>query len=303
MNTNRSLMVGSALVLCIGLAGCGVQPKSATPSHPDPILTIHIKDVTRLATLPITIAEKLGFFQKEHLAIDLTSKTAAVTIAPAGTVWPIQGYLASRPDLVLISPMPDPHFRLRALNALPIIYSHQVQPQQSLAESILARHHAHVSAWNRLSFHHIETLWKRHHLPWALVTLNQAVRLQSVDPKSVILTWLGASTGDIPSIVISASPETPKLVPFFKALNLALWYLYTTPSGSVARALAEPSTSSAVWSKTIADAVHYRYWPATTFPDATLFNRSRAVWSPTWPTYQKSVDPALAKDALKESGS
>ncbi len=288
--------------MLLGLAGCGA---SARPSHPPestPTLKVHLDSQSVLSTLPVVLARELGFFQDAHLHVKWTTQQdAQVTVGAAGSVWPIVGYVAIRPDFVLMSPVPDPHFRLRALNALPMVYAAKLKPDRALLEKILRAHRAQVTQWNSLTFSQIESLWKRRHLPWVVVTLHQASILRSLDPHSAVLAWLGASTGPIPSTVVTAPVDNLDVVHFLDALNLALWYLHTTAPRTVASDLSGQGPHQ-LWTSTIKAALHYQYWPATTFPDSLSYNRSRTLWTPTWPIYTEGVNRQPAHQALLDSG-
>jgi len=292
----RGMLIGFILLL----SGCGAKP--SPPSSDVVQLYVRLTDTSRLSSLPLTLASKLGFFQSMHLNVTLTSSSSAsLSLGFLPHSRTIIGYLTTRPDLVLVSPIADPHFRLRALNRLPLVYSHRVQEQISLAHAILKAHRANISTWSSLSFQEIRTLWKRHHLPWVLVTLHQATILTSLDPHSVILAWLGASTGPLPDLVISASPNTSpaNAVRFLKAVNLALWYLHTTPPTTIATVL-DGSHQRSVWRLTIQKALHYQYWPVTSYPDNVTYQRGRS-FDPTWPPYSIAVNNQPGHQALSET--
>lgn len=285
-------------IAILTLAGCGVAQKSAAPEKTIPTLAVHEANLDRLSALPLAAAQTLGFFQHDHLRVEWTPKSqATVFIGQAGGTWPIVGYVMTRPDMVLMSPVADPQFRLRALNHLTMVASMRALQERPLAEKILAQHRAHISTWSGKSFQTIEMLWQRHHLPWVLVTLQQAEQLWTLDPHSVVLSWFGASTGPIPQLVITARQSNAKVARFLNALNLALWYLHTTPPTEAASALGD-ATTGAHGARLLRDALHYQYWPATTFPDSSSYNRARALWTPTWPAYQHGVDPQPARQAL-----
>lgn len=298
MSQSRGRWGPSIALLGLILAGGGTKaPHQSSPSLP--VLKVQVGSLSPLSALPLTVAQHLGFFQDQHLNVRLTSQPESIQVTHTLNIQPAVGWLSIRPDMVLLAPVPDPHFRLRALNALSMPYSRSVEPEKGWAETIFSRHRAKISDWQPMSFSAIESVWKRHHLPWVLVNLSQAVRLKALDPDSVILAWLGASTGPIPAITVQAShPESSQVTHFLAALNLALWYLHTTPARMIQHTLgtAGPSASA------IRAALHYQYWPDTTYPDEAAYNRARAWLSPTWPPYPKAVTTKAAVQALMDAG-
>ncbi len=302
MTQRLSYGIPAILAAALVLTGCGQRTASPSPSRHDPVLTLHISVPGTLAATPVKVAETLGFFRHEHLDVKEVARHAQLMIQLAGSQWPVDGYLGVRPDMVLVSPIPDPHFRLRALNNLPMVLTPVVAPSQPLAVKILMAHHAAISRWSTMPFTDVESLWKRHHLPWALVSLQQAADLQSLNSATAILAWLGASTGPIPHVVVAGEAPKAQLTHFLRALNLALWYLNTTPAADVSQTLslsAKPDTSL---TRELAAARHYQYWPATTFPDSQSFERARRDWYPTWPSYSQGVNPVPGRQALAGKG-
>ncbi|NMP21252.1 hypothetical protein [Sulfobacillus harzensis] len=298
MRVSKRLSSG-VLLLSLILTGCGAKAANPQESQsPYPVLRIHVGDVSRMSQLPLIVAQKLGFFANLHLSVRTTSKAAPVTVSTPGTRWPLVGWVATRPDLMLMAPIPDPHFRLRALSGLPMPYASGVASEMVWAKAVLSHQRTRISAWHPMRFTEIEALWKRHHLPWVMVNLAEAQRLHSIDPKSVTLAWLGASTGPVPAVAVSAESEGPRVSRFLAALNLALWYLRTTPPGTVARSINQPGLSA----RAIRAALHYQYWPATTYPDAAAYNRARTLLEAAWPAYGKAAVLQDARQALKEFG-
>lgn len=288
-----------ALILTLA-AGCG-------PSSPKPpknalsAITVYVDPSDPVAQVPVQLAVDLGFFRDHRLNIILDRQPhgADIRVAPIGPRWPIVGYITVRPDLLLVAPTSDPHFRLRALDHLPMPASTNIRTQTPLADAILRAHDAVLSHWSMLPMQTITSLWRRHQLPWVLVTLPQAAHLLAIDPHTMILAWLGASSGPIPSWVVSAPTASPALIDrFLAALDLALWYLNTTPAWQITSVLRVNHHAVSAWM--IKRALQYGYWPATIFPTSSAYNRRRINWNPTWPEYDEAVDTRPASQALGE---
>lgn len=275
------LMVGSL----ISLAGCGSTTKPAYPA-----VTVKVASDEPLSKIPFEVATRLGFFSKVTIQWSQTSASQLRVASPSPNS-PILGYLVVRPNLELLAPIPDPHFRLRSLNNLPMVISQSATHEQPLAERVFSAHRAHVRRYEVLSLNEIERLWRRHHLPWVLVTLNEAQKLKSLDAHSVVLAWIGASTGPIPVEVLTArsSSHIPSVL---HGLNMALWYLNTTPAKKIAEVLGQPDLAAA-----IRQARRYNLWPSTTLPDESTYIRGQR-WFSDWPPYQTAVNPKLARQAL-----
>lgn len=302
MPQRLSLWIPAILAATLALTGCGQRRPSPRAKRHDAVLTLHISVPGTLAATPVKVAQALGFFHQEHLDVQEVPRNAELTVELAGSRWPIDGYLGMRPDVVLVSPIPDPHFRLSALNHLPMVITPAVAAVQPMAAKILMAHHAAASRWSTMSYAQMKSLWKNHHLPWALVSLQQAAELQSINSGTVILAWLGASTGPIPHVVVAGEAPKAQLVHFLRALNLALWYLNTTPAAQVSQMLSPSPQGTAAFTQVLSAARHYQYWPATTFPDSQSFQRARTDWFPTWPSYTEAVHPAAGRQALADTG-
>ena len=282
-----TVVLGSLLV---AITGCGPASAHKIPNT-WPELKVQIKSVAGLDVAPLNLAQKLGFFQQNHLRVTTTQKAESLSIGPAGSTWPLIGYLTTRPDMVLVSESPDPAFRLRALNHLPMMVSQSLASQRNLAQDIFSAHHAQITQWSELSNKEIQILWRRRHLPWVLVTMEQAERLKAISPHTAILAWMGASTGPIPSVAIASTKVDSQVVHFLDALNLALWYLHTTPSKTIAQTLG-------VSQGLVKKALRYQFWPLTTFPDGAAYTRGRLPWHPGWPFYERGVNTDAGRRAL-----
>ena len=295
------MFIATVVILAGSLSGCGGPQRQAVPPS-YPVIRVHIAPNAGLSELPLTIAQKLGFLAHEHVQVQWRpANESGVDIGPAGSAWPLVGYLSIRPDLILVAPNPDPAFRLRSLDHLPLAASQATASERSLAEKILAMHHAHLSHWSVMPTNMIEQLWSHHHLPWVLVNLGQAQRLKTIDPSTVVLAWLGASTGPIPNWGITVKRPNIPIVQFLSALNLALWYLHTTSPKTLAQKLSG-NQPNPVLARLIRKAQRYQYWPLTTLPDAPTYNRRRTMWNPSWPSFTQAVDTKAARQALSESG-
>lgn len=299
--TAKKIATLALTLLLFGLAACG-GPARQSKEHHFPVLTIHLASSPALSALPFILAQKLGLFSNAHLDVQESPlNQAAFYIGPVGQFWPILGYLTMRPDILLVSPTADPGFRLRALNHLPMVMSHTLQSSQSLAERILVAHHAHISTWSLRPTSAIDDLWHRHRLPWVLVTLKEAERLRAINAHTVVLAWLGASTGPIPAWAIEQARGGHHLNQLLGALNTALWYLHTTPPATVAAALSQGHQNPTL-TALLRAARHYQYWPVTTFPDQAAYDRRKTHWDPAWPAYQQAIDSTAARQALRDSG-
>lgn len=302
MINQKYLKLFGATALLVLVTGCKSQaaPSSPKPHESLPTVTVHEAAGSALSELPVTVAQKLGFAADEHIHITLTSAAKAeVTVGPLTPDGPIVGYVTTRPDMLLMSPVPDPHFRLSALNHLPMVYTRTLVSEKAWADAVMARQRITITTWQAMPFSEVTQLWQRHHLPWVLVTLQEALQLRRLDKGSTTLAWLGASTGSVPAMAIRARQTSPQVVQFLKALNLALWYLHTTPPSTIAKAL-DP-THPKRWAHAVETALHYQYWPATTYPDEASYARSRALLGPAWPAYQTLVNPLLAGQALNDA--
>lgn len=298
----RSRWIGVVMLttLAISVTACGAHKHAPHSKPPTPVVRVHVADPGSIAALPFRTAEALGLFAHEHVRVQITSRAQAqMVVGPAGKGWPVLGYLSIRPDILLMSPIYDPQFRLAALDHLPMVSSTAINQAKPWAEKILALHHVTASTWTTMTPAQIQQLWRRRHLPWVLVGLEEAQRLRAVDPKSTVLAWLGASTGPVPNVVISGQDSTPAATRFLSALNLALWYLNTTPASKTASALNQASPG---FQWLVQSARHYQYWPSTTFPDQPAYNRRRTRFNPEWPAFAAGVNPKPARQALARLG-
>ncbi len=292
----------STWVLVIGLlavfTGCGqISHKAAESSFP--VVRYALNTSSTLAALPLQVALKLHLFQNERIQPKISARAKAnLVVSESNPSWPLIGYLGSRPDLLIISPGPDPHFRLRVLNHLPVVYAANLRPYLGLIHGVMNLNRTDPS-FHSAPFRHLETLWKEHRLPWAMVSLSQYFALRQKDPHSVILNWLGASTGPIPVITISG--HSTHSVQFLRALNLALWYIHTSSPEQIAHVVGD-NPRDLVLTQAIQKAMHFDLWPETTLISPQEYNRGRALYGlgtrDIWPPYFAGVNAKLSRQAL-----
>ena len=284
--------------MLVVLTGCGQTPdKISSPSLP--VVRYTLNTSSSVGTLPLEVALKLHFFQDEHLQLKRSSRSRAeLIISESVPSWPVIGYLANRPDLVIVSSAPDPHFRLKNLNHLPMVYAANLYPSLGLIQGVLHLNRTFPSL-RPVSFPHLESLWTEHRVPWALVSLRQYFALRQKDPNTLILNWLGASTGPMP--VITVSGHSNHSVQFLKAINLALWYIHTSSPRQIAQVVAGNSKNP-VLPSTIKTAVRLNLWPQTTLISPQEYNRGRALYGlgsrNIWPPYFDGVNIQLSRKAL-----
>ncbi|MCY0864749.1 MAG: hypothetical protein OWQ57_07360 [Sulfobacillus sp.] len=292
------LALGITLLWGLLLAGCGVQPP---PVETAPPLVINDTVNNAVLTLPIVVADRLGLFAHQHLRVILRPDPAApLSLSWAGSRWPIEGVLAVRPDLVLVSPIPDPHFRLRALRHLPLFLTPAATPEEAWARQVLALHQVVGNDWKVIPKAEVLSLWAQRRLPWVMVPLSEWPALKNRAPDSRILAWIGASTGPLPTVVITGHPARPgQLTTFLAAVNLALWYIHTTPAAQVAQLIGRPTAEEIA---TIRQADHYGIWPAVTRLDPATYRRGRQFWATGWPDYETGVRNHSADAALTFHG-
>ncbi len=287
-----------ALVMLTTLTGCGQKPnKTSKPSVP--VIRYALNTSSSLLTLPLQIALKLHFFEDEHIQVKRVPPLHAdLAISESRPEWPVIGCVASRPDLVIASPVPDPHFRLRALNRLSVVYAANLNSSLSLVRGVMNLNRTHPS-FSSIPFRRLATLWAQHRLPWAVVSLKQFFTLRRKDPQAVILNWLGASTGPIPVVTISG--QSPHSVQFLRALNLALWYLHTSSPHTITQVLAGNS-SNPFLDQEIQTGIHFDLWPQTTLVSPQEYNRGRALYGlgnpEVWPPFFSGVNTQLSRQAL-----
>lgn len=292
---------------CITLAGCGQHAQPRPAPAPYPVLTVYWTPSSPVLSIPVYLAESLHLFADQHLSVQWsTNPGVPVSIATPSRHWPIVGLIASRPDSILVAPSPDPHFRLRTLKHLPVVYARSESSMLPIIQHALAIEQVTPSSYTALPFSHIEQLWRKNQLPFGLVNLSQLQTLKRLDPKTTVLSWLGASTGAIPTLVVTGPPG-PKLVRFLTALNLALWYLHTHRVRDVQSLIQNRlSLSSRQTDQLIRQGLYYDIWPTTIVPVPADYRRGRALMSygpqpESWPPWEQGVNATAARQALSLS--
>ncbi len=284
-----------ALLSCV-LAACGTTPKPG-PQASYPTVRVYVQHPQNLGMLPLRVAERLGFFSQQHINVDWVStpNDAPLRVENAGVHYPIDGLVMEKPDLLLVSPLPDPHFRLYSLNHLPMVYARSEAAWVPYLKAVLVQHHVIPTTLTALGISQIKEHWQQNTLPWVVVSLTEYYQLRHVVPHTTILAFLGAATGPIPVTVITGVNKNA--LAFVSAINLALWYLYTTKPDVIA-SLLSPSTPTT--GRILAQALHYHYWPNTVVITQSLYQRGQSLFgtAKSWPSYATSVNVKLAQAAL-----
>ncbi|MDA8192968.1 MAG: hypothetical protein M0Z53_03065 [Thermaerobacter sp.] len=296
-------ILGMLLALAV-VTACGNHPAVPPPAkNPPPQVSIQFSVPTRLSALPFLVAEQMGFFT--GITVRPSPAPASIRVGAPGGHWPIVGVLAERPDAFLAAPSPDPHFRLRSLRQLTIYYSPVETSNWPLVSRVLDHHYAFGAVGYSLSFGQIERLWSPRHLPWALVSLSQWMQLKASHPDTTLLSWIGAATGPIYHLVISADPNTPHLAAVLRGIDLGLWYVHTTRARLLAKLMAsvyhQPVGRLAA---EIAAARAMNFWPEAIIPTEPPYTRTAVLMSrqppPWWPAYPTGVNPRPAESALSQ---
>ncbi len=292
----KLLISAAATAGLVTFAGCGTQ-KAQPPTRPWPVVSIEIsRGPSSTLLLPIQVASRLNLFALQHVRVRWTHSSASVHIGLAQSQWPWAGEIAQRPDFYLVAPVRDPHFRLRALNRLPVDYPPSLQSARPLIDSIMALNQS-TPQLQELPWTELQSLWKHGHLPWAIVNSTELLRLQHIDRQTTVLNWLGSSTGPIPTVAVwGRSPHLPQVL---AALNMALWYMHTTPPGTLAPLMSPEDPSAA--QRTIRQALHEDLWPPSMRISPAEYNRGRALYGLSgalWPPYFSGVDNVPSSQAF-----
>lgn len=294
--TFRKVLILAALASL--LSACG----SVTRPHPKAsysAVAVYVQHPQSLGMLPLKVASRLGLFSQQHLQIDWvkSAQHAAIQVANIGSQYPIDALVTQRPDLVLVAPFPDPHFRLHSLTQLPIVYANSETSQVPYLKAVLSLHHVVPKPLSAMGLPQITASWRQKVLPWVVVPLVDYYQLKRVVPHTTILAFLGASTGPVPVTVITGANKNA--LAFVSAINLALWYLSTNKPQTIAH-LVSDSGASPFSVPIIKQALHYQYWPTTVVLTPSLYQRGQSFLpkSSSWPNYATSVDVKLAEAAL-----
>ncbi|MBX5466853.1 MAG: hypothetical protein K6U14_05065 [Firmicutes bacterium] len=284
------------LALVAALGAVALWRLLLPPQPPAPVLPVALTGGDPLLAMPWFVAQRLGAFRTVGVLPE--PAPGGIRLGPP-LPWtaPVMGYLAVRPDVVLVAPTADPHFRWAQVQALPLAYQADDPAVRTWTEAVLAQHSVRPRSWEPLSQKAIAQLWPRQYLPYAVVPLTAVPTLERLCPTTHILAFLGGSTGPLP--ILTVNGRNPALIRFLAGLNLGLWYLHTEPPNRIGRLLAGvDGRSAAEWAKLDALGRRYRLWPATTYPDAALWHRLEQ-WQPTAPDYRAAVEPEAALSALQ----
>ena len=283
--------------LSVALSGCGV---GAGPSHrPLPTLTVRETTANPLALVPISIAQRLGLFRQQGIAVrEVASKAAPVSLGSVGQRWPIVGVLAQGIDGFIVAPEPDPGFRLAALNQVPVAYPKN-DPDLALAfRTLMHIHQVQDYLLEPLNLRTLINLWKSGHMPYVVANTALWHHLKGLNRSTTALAALSASMGPMPSIVIAGRAST--LPQFLAALNLSLWYIETHAPKTLLPLLPHRlRTPTTTFFLQLAD--RYQWFPATTVPIRQNYQRGLTFWHMAglrWPSYERAVDTRPSLTAL-----
>jgi hypothetical protein len=284
----RAMRLPGLVLLALGLGACGV-PSAKTSSTPR--LSVHIAESSRFAALPVDLSQALGFFRQQGIRLQQTSAhRASLTVGPIGGRWPVVGIVNRGLDGFVLGAVKDPGFRLTALNQVPVAYPKN-DPALALAFRALMRiHHVTDFLLEPLTPTHMLRLWQSGHLPYVVANAALRYHLLRSDPQGVTLVVLSATTGPMPSLVVSGRSHV--LPQFLAGLNLALWYLETHTPQQVWSIL-PPRLRTAQSLSFIEEADRHHWFSPTTVPSHRDYDRARAFWQNVgvhWPTYYRAVD-------------
>lgn len=294
----RIFALAMGLVALTIFAACGTPPSPPPPTYP--AIKVYVQNFSSIALLPVRIAQDLGFYQSQHVTVQWVSSpsSASLWVEGPGLHYPIDGWVTQQPDAILLAPRPDPHFRLRSLAHLPIIYCRGLDTTLPIVSAVLRAHHAIPSSLEPMSESKISSLWADHQLPWAIVSLRMWRKLTREAPSTSVLAWFGASTGAIPVNVISGNSQ--ETLAFMSAVNLGLWYLNTTPAAQIANLLKTSQKNPGLAPPVIKMAQKHNLWPLTVVLPQSAYQRAVLLMVPSalWPSYKTSVNTKIAEEAL-----
>lgn len=286
------------IVLSCALTACGTA-RRPSPEVAYPVVTVYVQPSTNLSTLPLQVAQRLGLFAQQHIRVKWVrhQDEATLEVGHAQPPHPIDGLVTQKPDLVLVAPVADPHFRWRSLTHLPVFYAKGAATLEPYLKAVMAAHQVVPEELDALNFSQIMDRWQQKTLPWVVVTLQDYFQLRGAVPHSTVLAFIGASTGSVPVTVITGT--SPHALAFVSAVNLALWYLHTTSPESIAQLLRADRPNPFLGS-VVKRALHYQYWPTTVVLTPSLYQRGQRLLAPLgpWPPYTTRVDAKLAEAAL-----
>ncbi len=291
-----SLRILASVLLGLGLSACGAQSNTHERAT---TITVNIGRTGPLAQIPLDLAQSLGLFHQQGIQVLISQHPPSdIVIGPAGRRWPIYGVIGQGINGLVVSPEPDPGFRLAGLEQVPIAYP-QSQPSLAWAFRGLMRTHAvRDTLLEPLGTEAIIRLWQAHHLAYVLVDAALWQRLHRTDPSATLLAVLSASMGPTPTVTVSG--QNRSLPQFLAALNLSLWYLTTHRPKNILpllpRCLRTPQTRLFIQL-----AERYQWYAASTVPTRQDYQRGVLFWRTLgvkWPDYYRAVDTRPSLVAL-----
>lgn len=294
----KHAVAGLLAVAVAVLGGCGSPPsRTLRPPALRPIAVV--LPPASISLLPVWLAIRDGGLARLGYRLAPTAH-ASLTIGPPGR-WPIDAIIAWRPEWCLVTPGPLPFFRWRDLAQAPLLPVSGLSPYgEALVRSVLAEHGVRHVVFDVLGAPDATRLFATGHLPWLLLPLVPALQLAQRQ-RGHIAAFLGASTGPVPTLVVSG--RGAGLRPLLAALNLALSQLAATPPASLTPSLAAafPAVPRGLLTEAVSTAVGLSLWPPTDFPDSATYDAGRALLGSvgqTWPPYSAGVDSEAAREAL-----
>jgi hypothetical protein len=277
------------------LTACGITRPPA-PRQPPPIVVPLRWPPDALAALPIAIADAHGWFR--HAGYRVVNTMGGAVLVAGGT-WPASAVFLQRPDLVLVSPVPEPAFRWRDLKSLPLPVTGLSPGEESLVAAVLHEHGVTRVLWEGLRELDARRLFQRHHLPWLLLPALAAARWFGDGAHPV--AWLGAASGPVPAWVV-VHGQLPVAV--LAVLNRALAAIRTTSAATLAREAAPfyPGVNQATLTTVIADAQGLDLFPLTTYLSPGLYADGQTLLAEagvSWPPYASAVQWQTARNALE----
>lgn len=295
---SRLLVVIGSLALVV--AGCGPKraPRTALPTVP-----IHLTAPQSFLNTPLYLAERLGLFAHNGIAVNTQSPRAGLTIGPLPRSRTVIGVVAQKSDEFLIAPSADPHFRLNQLSTLPVAYIPSHPQVRTLMDAIFALHEVKPPLLQALAVSQIPRLWAHGQIPYLVAPLPVVVSLTHSPHPAHILATFAASTGNIPAWVVSGTPGAHQAA-VLEALNVSLWYLRSHSPHQVSAVLAGVNGwNQGTWRKILRTSQPYHFWPASTYPSRPPYQRWQALvrllpHAPVPAPYEKVVDTEAATAAM-----
>ena len=256
---------------------------------------------SRLLALPLFVALDDRILRVDGLRVRFGR--TGVRIGPADS-FPVDGVLAWRSDAVLITPGSDHSFRWADLKHWPELATAGLDRNQAdWLKAVLVDHGVGATQVDFLSIDAARRLFAGGHLPWLVLPLEDAALL--ISQGAYAATFLGASTGPVPALIISGTNrELPLLL---AALNQAEAIIRTTSARDLAAMVARdyPGYKESALQSLIATGQGLGLWPPTTFLGSDVYERGRALLAGIgvmWPDYSAGVRSAPELAALSHAG-